>query len=200
VFAADGVELCAAPRDGRQNRALTVADPSGERTIFVIGRNEHPTLDDPLPWDELARFDGVFFTGDDPRTLVAARRARVLLVTARRFASLVASGVEADVLIGSAHDPAEAVDVSQLRAPPRLVIHTDGARGGTWRARDGSDGRWASAPPPGPVADTYGAGDVFMAALTLGLARREALADALAFSACAAAGQLTRRGGAPPAR
>jgi ribokinase len=70
-------------------------DPDGERTICVIGDNLHPTADDPLPWDELGECDGVYFTGGDPRTLRLARRARVLVVTARRFEVLAASGVRA---------------------------------------------------------------------------------------------------------
>ena len=35
-------------------------------------------------------------------------------------------------------------------------------------------------PPPGPIVDTYGAGDVFMAALTLELARGDGRDEALA--------------------
>jgi sugar/nucleoside kinase (ribokinase family) len=45
--------------------------------------------------------------------------------------------------------------------------------------------------------DTYGAGDVFMAALTLELARGTGRDEALALAARAAAAQLTRRGGEP---
>ena len=72
-------------------------------------RTRIPTLDDPLDWDELAGFDGVFYTGDDPRTVVAARRARVLVVTARRLASVIESGVQVDVLVGSAQRPRRAL-------------------------------------------------------------------------------------------
>ena len=68
VLQSDGCELRVARRAGPQNRVTTVSDPDGERTIFVHGPNAHPTLDDPLDWDELAGFDGVFYTGDDPRT------------------------------------------------------------------------------------------------------------------------------------
>ena len=60
-----------APRDAHQTRAVTMTDPAGERTIVVIGPNLHPDADDPLPWDELADVDGVYFTGLDPRTLRA---------------------------------------------------------------------------------------------------------------------------------
>ena len=49
---------------------------------------------------------------------------------------------------------------------------TEGAKGGRYLADDGSEGRWEAVAPPGPVVDTYGAGDVFMAALTLALGPR----------------------------
>ena len=198
LIAACGVEVLAGMRPGPQNRVLTVSEPGGERTIFVLGPNVHPRIDDPLPWDELAGEDAVFYTGDDPRTLQAARAARVLVVTARRLESLIASGVSADVLIGSAVDPSERIDVAALPVRPRVIAQTDGAAGGSYATADGRTGRWKAAPLPGPVVDAYGAGDVMMAALTLALGRGDALDDALAFAATAAAGQLTRPGGTPP--
>jgi ribokinase len=195
---ADGLDVVAGSRQGPQNQVLGVIDPHGERTLFVLGANEHPTLDDPLPWDDLAEFDSVFFTGEDPRTLVAARRARVLVVTARRLSSLIESGVQADVLIGSASDPGEQFDLSDLPVKPHTVVRTEGASGGSYRTHGGVEGRYRPAPLPGPVADTYGAGDVMMAALTLELGAGRALEEALARAAIAAAGQLTRRGATPP--
>jgi ribokinase len=197
VLAGEGVEVCAARRDGPQNRAYTVVDPTGERTIFVRGPNDHPTLDDDLPWDDLATFDGVFYTGDDPGSLHAARKAKVVVATARRYDSLVESGVEVDVLIGSSSDVNEQIDLTRLRAQPRIVARTAGARGGTYTLADGTTGSWDAVPPPAPIVDTYGAGDVFMAALTLALGRGDRLDDALAFSARSSAAQLTRRGGSP---
>ena len=178
---------------------LGVLDPHGERTLFVLGANEHPTLDDPLPWDELAGFDSVFYTGEDPRTLVAARRARVLVVTARRLPSLIESGVRADVVIGSASDPGEQFDVGELPVQPRAIVRTEGAAGGSFRTDTGSEGRYRPAPLGAPIADTYGAGDVMMAALTLELGAGRELEEALARAAIAAAGQLTRPGATPPA-
>jgi ribokinase len=195
---ADGLEVCAGSRSGPQNTVLGVIDPLGERTLFVLGPNEHPTLDDPLPWDDLQTFDAVFYTGEDPRTLVAARRARVLVVTARRLASLIASGVQADVVIGSASDPGEQFDAADLPVAPRAIVRTEGAAGGSYRTDAGAEGRYRPVPLPGALADTYGAGDVMMAALTLELAAGRALEEALATAATAAAGQLTRRGATPP--
>jgi ribokinase len=197
ILRAGGVEVCAAARDGRQNRVLTVAEPDGERTIFVLGPNAHPTLDDPLPWDDLAGFDAVFYTGDDPRTLVAARAARVVVATARRLDSVVRSGVRVDVLIGSGEDPSEQIDERALPVPPAVVARTHGAAGGEYATADGGRGSWSAAPVPGDVVDTYGAGDVFMVALAVALARDPRLDAALGAAARAAAAQLTRRGGAP---
>jgi ribokinase len=194
---ADGCDVRAGWRPNPQNRVTTVADPSGERTILIHGRNDHPAIEDPLGWDELEGFDGAFYTGDDPRTVVAARRARVLVVTARRLASVVASGVQVDVLAGSAHDSGERYDVAALPVRPRLCVWTEGADGGHYLADDGRQGRWEAVAPPGPVIDTYGAGDVFMAALTLELGRGAGRDEGLAGAARAAATQLTRRGGGP---
>jgi len=64
-------------------------------------------------------------------------------------------------------------------------------------AEDGATGRWEASAPPGPVVDTYGAGDVFMAALTLALGEGLERDAALARAARSGAAQLTRRGGGP---
>jgi ribokinase len=184
-----GVRVAAADRGRPQTRVLALVDAAGERTLYVIGENEAATADDPLPWDELAGCDGCYFTGYDPRTLVLGRRARVLAVTARRFDVLVESGVRADVLIGSGRDRGERFDLGRLKAPPAHVVVTDGAHGGTG---------YEAAPVPGPVVDTYGAGDTFVAGVLFGLSSGWELPRALAFAAGHAAEALTWRGGLPP--
>ena len=107
LLADHGIRTHAAVRQGSHPRALTIVDASGERTILVTGGRVSPTMDDALPWSDLARCDGVYFIGDDPRTLIAARGARHLVVTARRLPALIASGVQADVLVASATDKDE---------------------------------------------------------------------------------------------
>ena len=134
------------------------------------------------------RFDGVFFTGMDPRTVVLARRAPVLVVTARRFESLAASGVRADALVGSARDRGEQYDISRLAQPPEHVIKTDGMRGGTG---------YQPVAPPGPVVDAYGAGDTFVAGVLYGLAGGRPVAEAAALGARWAAETVTWRGAYP---
>ncbi|MDX6538803.1 MAG: ribokinase [Gaiellales bacterium] len=198
ILCSEGCDVRVGRRANSQNRVTTISDPAGERTIFIHGPNDHPTIEDPLGWDELAGFDGVFYSGDDPRTVVAARAARVLVATARRLASVVASGVKVDVLAGSANDRGEHYDPAGLPVRPRLCVWTDGARGGHYLADDGCEGRWEAVAPPGPIVDAYGAGDVFMAALTLELGRGAGRDEALAAAARAAAAQLTRRGGGQP--
>lgn len=183
-----GVRTYAAERDAPHTKALVMRDPAGERTICVVGQNLHPTADDPLPWDELDGCDGVYFTGGDPRTLVLARRAPVVVVTARRFDALVESGVEVDALVGSGNDRGERYDLSRLRVPPRHVIVTDGPHGGS-----GYD----AVAPPGPLVDSYGAGDTFVAGVLFGLAAGKPLAAALAGAAAGAAETVTWRGAYP---
>jgi ribokinase len=183
-----GVRTYAAPRAVPHTRALVMRDPHGERTICVVGTNLHPTADDPLPWDELDTCDGVYFTADDPRTLVMARRTPVVVVTARRFEALVESGVEVDALVGSGNDRGEQYDLARLHAQPRHVIVTDGDHGGAG---------YTAVPPPGPVVDAYGAGDTFVAGVLYGLAAGRPLPDALAGAAASAAETITWRGAYP---
>jgi len=192
---AEGVRVLAAPRPGPHGRALSITGESWDRAILVIGMAPWPTLDDPLPWDELRRCDAVYFTGRDPGTLRAARAARRVVVTGRRLEPLVKSGVRVDLLVTSAADPAETVDPAALPVPPDAIAWTEGARGGRYRDAAGDEGRWDPAPPPGPPVDSYGCGDSFVAGLTVGLGRGLALADALALAARCGAANLTGRGG-----
>ena len=66
---------------------------------------------------------------------------------------------------------------------------TDGARGGTANGR-----HFDAAPLPGPIADTYGAGDTFGCTLCFALGRGDDLDDALALAARESAEVLTLRG------
>jgi ribokinase len=184
-----GVRIEAALSDRPQTEVLALVDPAGERTLYVVGENEAPAATDPLPWGEIAGMDGCYFTGYDPATVALGRRARVLVVTARRFDALAASGVHADALVGSGRDRGERYDLSRLARPPEHVIVTDGARGGSG---------YEAAPVPGPVVDTYGAGDTFVAGVLFGLASGWPLSQTLHHAAERAAEALTWRGALPP--
>ena len=151
--------------------------PGGERTIVVVGQPLHPRADDPLPWKLLASCDAAYFTAEDPAALRAAREARLLVVTARRRAALAASGVRADVVVGSAADPREASTLGDYPVPPRALVLTEGAAGGRVETAAGAV-RFAAPPPPADVASAYGAGDTFAAAMTYYLAAGLAVARA----------------------
>lgn len=204
ALCARGVSVHAAPRERRQRRAFTLLDDAGERTITVLGERIVPHGDDELPWERLRRADGVYFTGGDPAALRAAREAAVLVATPRAREAIVATGVKLDVLVHSGSDAGERIAPGELPVAPRLSVTTLGERGGRWRTEGGDEGAWAPAPLPGPVADAYGAGDTFAAALTFALASgRESenalapgrrLEDALAFAARCSAACLTGHG------
>jgi ribokinase len=180
-IAATDARVHAARRDEPHTRDLVLITPDGERTIVVVGEPLHPRLDDPLPWDLLAGCDAVYFTAQDPAILNHARQARLLAVTARRAPALAASGVRADVVIGSVADPREAGARSHYPVPPDALVMTDGARGGTIETAE----RIArfGAPAAAPVVGAYGAGDTFAAALIWYLASGKPIADACAAAA-----------------
>jgi ribokinase len=160
----------------------------------MLGAPAVPAGADPLPWERCGELDGIYVTAADDDALRAARAARVLVATPRTGTALATAGVPIDVLVASASDAGERLDVAALDPRPRVLALTDGSRGGTWSAADGSSGRWDAAPLPGPAVDAFGCGDTFAAALTLALARGELLDGALAAAAAAGACCLTGRG------
>jgi ribokinase len=189
-----GVRVHAAVSRKPQRWAFTHVDAAGERTITTVGDKLRPRgHDGGLPWHELADADGVFFVAGDVDALRAARRARVLTATARELDVLRRAAVPHDAVIGSGEDDAERYRPGDLDPAPALVVTTAGALGG-W-AQPG--GPFTAPAPPGPVVDTYGAGDSFAAGLTYALAAGRAPADAVAFAARCGAAALTGRGVSP---
>ncbi|HEV7133073.1 MAG TPA: PfkB family carbohydrate kinase [Gaiellaceae bacterium] len=186
-----GVVVHAATAREGQRRAFTYVDGDGERTITVLGRKLVPSGDDAsLPWEELARCDGVYFVSGDVAALRAARRAKLLVATSRELATLSRAGEEIDVLVGSGEDASERFDPGELEPAPRIAVTTSGPLGG-W-VRPG--GPFRAVPPPGPIEDAYGCGDCFAAGLTFALAAGRALEDALLLAARCGAAVLTGRG------
>jgi ribokinase len=187
------VRVEAVVRNEASRRAVVFVDRNGERTITTLGRRLEPVMFDPLPWDEIERADAVYFTAGDAAALQNARRARVLVATSRVMDLLAKADVYLDAVVGSGRDPGERFDPDALSTPPGLVVRTDSRRGGWFETADGGDGRYDEVPPPGPVVDTYGAGDCFAAGLTYalgaGLAVEEALALAAKCGAWCVAGQ-----------
>ena len=166
---------------GSTRRAWTHLDGSGERTITVLG--EKLLAEGPLP---LRGYDLVYFVSGDVAALRSARGARFLAATLREQPTLREAGVPLDLVVGSVNDPGERYDDS---LDAKLVVLTDGPNGGTANGE-----RFDAAEPPGPVVDTYGAGDSFGAALAFALARGDALPDALALAAHAGAAVITGAG------
>jgi ribokinase len=146
----------------------------------------------PLPWDTLAEFDAVYFTAGDGAALAAARAARTLVATMRAREALHA-GVQLDALVASANDAGETYSDGDIEPPPRAVVRTEGAGGGSV-AVAGSATRWAAAELPGTVVDAYGAGDCFAAGFTFALGKGATPAEAAKIGAECGAACMTRRG------
>ena len=180
LLAGLGVDVHA-ERFGSTRRAWTHVDAEGERTITVLGDKLLPRGDLPLHG-----YDAVFFVSGTSEALRAARGARFLAATLRELPTLRAASVPLDLLVGSANDPGERHDDS-LTA--KLVVLTAGGEGGTANGE-----RFSAAPLPGPMADTYGAGDSFAAALCFALARGDSQSDALELASRAGAAVIAGRG------
>lgn len=189
-----GVRVRATIRGEPSRRAVVFVDANGERTITTLGRRLEPIAGDHLPWDELAETDAVYFTAGDAGALRSARRARVLVATSRVMALLGEADVALDAVVGSGRDPSERYDPDVLSVPPRLVVRTNSRRGGTFEAADGRTGSFEPATPPGPVVDTYGAGDCFAAGLTFALGEGLEAEDAIALAARCGAWNVAGRG------
>jgi ribokinase len=192
---AAGVVVHAAGRPEATRQAVCLVDASGERTITTLGPRLEARGSDALPWDRLGDTDAVYVTAGDPDALRRARSARVVVVASRHLTTLAASGIRADVVVGSALDRHETYDPETLaHAPPDLVVLTEGADGGRFETAGGETGRWRPTPLPGPVSDTYGSGDSFQAGLTFALGSGRGVAEALEVAARCGAAALTGRG------
>jgi ribokinase len=190
-----GVEVRAARSDLPTRRAVTLIDDRGERTITTFGPRLDPTGDQTaLGWERLAGLDAVYFTAGDTAALELARAGSRVLVASPRARTALGAGVELDALVLSGEDEIELRDSELAVAEAELVVHTEGARGGRWRRRDGQEGRWSASPLPGPVVDAYGCGDSFVAGFTYALGAGLELPAALALAARCGAVCLTGRG------
>lgn len=192
TFASAGVRVIGPTRREAHRRAVTLIDPSGERTIVVVGPAQAATgaeIDPAI----FADFDAVYFCKGDAALLRAVRRARVVVATARVLDVAREAGVRLDALVRSAVDPHERYVDGDLPVAPALNATTEGAAGGFWRTAT-EQGRWAAVAPPGPVYDAYGAGDCFAAGLTWALGAGMGPQAAVDFAAGRGAAALCRPG------
>ena len=186
-----GVTVHTAQPRSTTRRAFTHVDEVGERTITVLGDKLLPSgEDESLPWETLAHCDAVYFVSGDVAALRAARRAPVLVATARELPTLRRGDVEIDLLVGSGEDDRERYEPGMLDPAPRIVVTTAGSLGG-WVQPGGP---YLAAPVPGPVDDAYGCGDCFAAGIAFALAQGKAVDEAVALGARCGAAVLTGRG------
>lgn len=185
-----GVRMHVAWRDEPTRRAVTLLEPSGERTIITLGERLEPQGSDDLEWERLREAAAVYFTAGDSGALEHARQAAVVAASPRARAVLTTCTI--DALVFSESDPDESEWAKRTAAHAKLIMATEGKRGGRWWGE--SEGRWAAAPLPGPATDSYGCGDSFAAAVTFGLGRGDTVEAAAALGAQWGALALTRVG------
>ena len=189
-----GVDPIVAWRDQPTRKAISLVDRSSDRAITVIGDRLAPVANDPLPWELLAKCNGVFVSATDVGGLRMARSAKVLTTTPRLGLSVLQEAtVQVDALIGSHLDPGERVPADALSPRPLVQIFTEGEAGGVILP----GGRYDSQPLPGPAVDTYGCGDTFAAGVTAGLAAGWTTADAIKLGAQCGASCATHFGPYP---
>jgi ribokinase len=163
-----GITVHVAHRPGPTRQVITLIDAAHERSILTIGERLSPAGADDLDWARLADAAGVYFTAGDLGALHAARAAGALVTTPRLAENLPTIDVTLDALVYSEDDAAEVGWAAGLAPHARLSVVTEGPHGGYWSGE--SSGRWVSAPAPGAIVDSYGAGDSFAAGFTYGLA------------------------------
>ncbi len=117
-----------------------------------------------------------------------------MLVASPRAVDALGQGIELDALVLSGDDEVERGEAARALQEARLVVFTEGSRGGSYRERSGRSGTWAAVSPPAARVDSYGCGDSFAAGLTYGLGAGLDVPAALDLAARCGAVCLTGRG------
>jgi ribokinase len=193
----DGVDLnhCTIDPKRPTGVALIAVDASGENQIIVApGANtsltpEHVTF--PASDAVICQLETPI-----PSILKAARGDDCFVAVNLAPAKPVPDSVfeQADLVIVNETEAAF-YGVDQLAKARDLVAITYGAKGAALR-RNGSEVARAT-PPPVTAIDATGAGDSFVAALTLALVRGDSEQDALNFACCVGALTATQAGAQP---
>jgi ribokinase len=187
-----GVRMHVAWRDQPTRRAVTFLEPSGERTIVTLGDRLEPRGADHLEWNRLNDAGSVYFTAGDAAALRLANASPFVVASPRARSVLEAEEARVYALVFSEGDEDERAWAERVASHTRLLVATEGGHGGHWSGE--SEGRWEAAAIPGPRHDSYGAGDSFAAAFTLGLGRGDSIAQAAQLGAEAGARAMTRPG------
>ena len=187
-----GVRVHVAWRDQPTRRAVTFLEPGGERTIVTLGDRLQAVGSDDLDWGRLRDAGSVYFTAGDVGALEHAHSSPLVVASPRARNVLEADGAWVYALVFSQSDEDERAWATRVASHARVLVGTEGDRGGRWWGA--SEGRWDAVPLPGPPHDAYGCGDSFAAAFTLGLGRGGSIADAAKLGAEAGALALTRVG------
>jgi ribokinase len=189
---ARGITVHAVRRSTPTREVITVLDGGGERTILTMGERLEPRGDDDLDWSRLERADGVYLTAGDSGAVRRSRAAGTLVANPRVGEPLDDPSLMLDALAFSDADGDEVQLADRLSSHSRLMVGTDGGRGGRWWGE--SEGTWLPVPPPGPIRDSYGCGDSFAGGLTFGLAQGLAPAAAVQIGARCGARMLSSVG------
>ncbi|OGL34337.1 hypothetical protein A3F64_00495 [Candidatus Saccharibacteria bacterium RIFCSPHIGHO2_12_FULL_42_8] len=188
----EGVEVYASVLEGVSTKDIYVhIDNQKERTVTINGNVKPDGNDTSLPWEKLAEVDAVYFASGNQEALLAARKAKTLVSTARILQLLQESSIQLDALVCSRKDTREQYSDGQLNPKPALVVTTAGIEGGSV---DNGERYVAELVPESDLMDTYGCGDSFAAGLTFALGQDRELQDALHFAAQCGAEAAKRRG------
>ena len=188
-----GIRVHVAWREQPTRRAVVLlVGGGGERTIVTIGERLHPVGEDDLDWQRLDGIEGAYFTAGDRAALERARAAQVLTATPRARDALTDAEPQLDALIFSELDVDERQWAERLDRVARLFVATRGEEGGRWWGE--CSGTWPPVQAPGPMCDSYGAGDSFAAGFTFGLACGRPVAEAARLGAECGAQALTHQG------
>jgi ribokinase len=189
-----GVEVRASFTSASTRRAVSLVDDAGERMITTFGPRLEPLEEeDPATRAALADRDAIYFTAGGERALRTARDNARVLVASPRARDAIGHGVGIDALVLSGDDEMECREAARVEGEAKLVVWTEGARGGHYRDQTGPGG-WDSAMLSSEPVDSYGCGDSFAAGLTYALGAGLDVPHALALAARCGAECLTGRG------
>ena len=182
------------PRRARSGEASPSWTTTASGRSRSSGASWSPGATIALPWNDLDDVAAVYFTGGDPAALREARRAGILVATARELPTLKEAGVQLDALVQSGSDAGEQYRPGELQPSPRVVVD-DRRPPRRPLCRGRQAGHVGGGRASGPVVDAYGAGDSFAAGLTFALG--EATSDR---RGARLRGALRGRGDDPPRR